>query len=71
MNYFGKIVKNYLTENKITQRTIANNLQVGENTVSNLLNRNNISLDKMLMIAEAINCDLEIKLVPKQSEHLE
>lgn len=68
MNYFGTLIKNYLTENKIPQKTIANNLQVGENTISNLLNRDNISLDKMLMIAKALNCDLEIKLIPIKND---
>lgn len=65
MNVFGNVVKHYLIENDLTQKSIGDKLNTSRNTVNNLLNRDNISLDKMLMIAEALNCDLKIELVPK------
>ena len=69
MNQFGKIIKTYLIEHDIKQQYIVDKLGVSKNAVSQLLNRDNISLDKMLMIAEALDCDLKIELIPKEQEN--
>lgn len=66
MNIFGYVVKQYLINNNLKQNDIANNSDMTKATVSKLLNRDNISLDKMLEIANALNCNLEINLVPKE-----
>ena len=66
MNIFGYVVKQYLLNNNLKQNDIANNSDMTKATVSKLLNRDNISLDKMLEIANALNCNLEINLVPKE-----
>lgn len=68
MNLFGTVVKHYLIDNDLTQKSIADTLNTGRNTINNLLNRDNISLDKMLMIANALDCDLEIKLKPREKD---
>lgn len=65
MNIFGNVVKHYLVDNNLTQKSVSDKLNTSRNTVNNLLNRDNISLDKMLMIADALNCDLEITLNPR------
>lgn len=66
MNKFGRIVKQYLFDNDIKQQEIVDKMNVAKNTISQSLNRPNVTLDTMLRIAEALNCDLEIKLVPKK-----
>ena len=64
MNIFGNIVKKWCIDNQITQQQIANNMMINQSAVANLLNRDNISLDKMQAIARALNCKLVIDLVP-------
>ena len=66
MNLFGYTVKKYLLEHNLKQTDIVQNSDMSKATVSKLLTRDNLSLDKMLEIADALNCDLEIKLVPKK-----
>mgnify|MGYP001635684034 CR=1 FL=1 len=64
MNDFGYVVKEYLLKNNLKQQIITDNSGVSKGAISQLLNRNNISLDKMKMIATALNCELEITLKP-------
>ncbi len=68
MNIFGRIVKQYLLDNDIKQQEIVDKMNVAKNTVSQSLNRPNVTLDTMLRIADALNCELEIKLVPKSKK---
>lgn len=70
MNKFGYIVKEYLLKNDLKQQLITDKLGVSKGAVSQLLNRDNISLDKMQLIADALDCDLKITLEPKQSSSL-
>lgn len=65
MNNFGYVVKEYLLKNDLKQQIITDRLGTSKGAVSQLLNRDNISLDKMLLIAEALDCDLKIELIPK------
>ena len=65
MNIFGNIVRHYMIDTKITQKEVAEKIGCNPNTVSQLLNRDNISLDKMQLIADALDCDLEITLKPR------
>ena len=70
MNQFSLQVKEYLLRNNLKQKDIVEKLGLSKNAISQSLNRDNISLDKMILIAEALDCDLEIKLVPKSdSQH--
>ena len=65
MNDFGRAVKHFLTEYDVKQKSISQNLGVTEGAISQLINAENISLDKMQMIAKGLNCDLEIILKPQ------
>ena len=65
MNDFGRAVKHYLTDYDVKQKSISQNLGVTEGAISQLINAENISLDKMQMIAKGLNCDLEIILKPQ------
>lgn len=67
MNQFSLQVKEYLLRNNLKQKDIVEKLGLSKNAISQSLNRDNISLDKMLLIAEALDCDLEIKLVPRSN----
>lgn len=67
MNQFSLQVKEYLLRNNLKQKDIVEKLGLSKNAISQSLNRDNISLDKMLLIADALDCDLEIKLVPKDT----
>ncbi len=64
MNIFGRKIKQYLLDNDLKQQYIVDKVGLSKNAVSQLLNRDNISLDKMLMIANALDCELKIELVP-------
>lgn len=65
MNQFALQVREYLLKNNLKQKTIVDKLGLSKNAVSQALSRDNISLDKMLLIAEALDCDLEINLKPR------
>ena len=67
MNQFSLQVKEYLLRNNLKQKDIVEKLGLSKNAVSQSLNRDNISLDKMILIAKALDCDLEIKLVPRDT----
>jgi transcriptional regulator with XRE-family HTH domain len=67
MNQFSLQVKEYLLRNNLKQKDIVEKLGLSKNAISQSLNRDNISLDKMLLIADALDCDLEIKLVPRDA----
>lgn len=65
MNIFSYAVKKFLLDNKLKQQIISDNSGISKGAVSQLLNRDNISLDKMTLIANALNCELKIELIPK------
>lgn len=67
MNQFSLQVKEYLLRNNLKQKDIVEKLGLSKNAVSQSLNRDNISLDKMILIADALDCDLEVKLVPRDT----
>ena len=65
MNQFSLAVKRFLIENDLKQKYIVDKLGLSKNAVSSSLNRDNISLEKMQAIADALDCDLEITLKPR------
>ena len=65
MNIYGNIVKKMLIDKNKTQQQIAEKLGVTNKAISALLNRDNISLDIMQAIADALDCELVIELKPK------
>jgi len=65
MNIFGNMVKKMLIDKQQTQKNIAEIMQMSVRGFNNLLNRDNISLDKMQAIADALDCELVIELKPK------
>lgn len=68
MNDFGKIVKLYLIQNNLTQVKLADKMEISRGTLAAALNRDNVSIKQMQAIAEALNCDLKIELIPKKEE---
>lgn len=62
---FGEVVKEKLKAKGLKQQYLADTLLIDKSAVSHLLNRDNISLDKMQAIANALNCELVIELKPK------
>lgn len=68
MNLFGKVVKQYLLDNDLQQQLITDKCGISKGAVSQLLNRDNISLAKMVLIANALDCDLHISLTPKEKK---
>ncbi len=65
MNQFSLEVKRFLLENNLKQKFIVDKLGLSKNAISQALSRDNISLDKMLLIADALNCELKITLEPR------
>lgn len=65
MNKFSAVVREYLSKNHLKQKDIADNCSSSEGAISQLLRNDGISLNKMEMIAEALNCELDIQLVDK------
>lgn len=68
MNKFGVTIKKKLIDLQMTQTQLADKMQVNTRALCALLNRDNISLDKMESIADALNCDLVIELKPRNEE---
>lgn len=68
LNDFGKIVKLYLIQNNLTQVKLADKMEISRGTLAAALNRDNVSIKQMQAIAEALNCDLKIELIPKKEE---
>ena len=66
LNDFGKIVKLYLVQNNLTQVKLADKMEISRGTLAAALNRDNVSIKQMQAIAEALNCDLKIELIPKK-----
>lgn len=66
MNRFTFLVKEYLLKNNLKQKIISDNLNMSSSATSQLLSQDNISLNKMLLIAEALDCDLKIELIPRK-----
>ena len=67
MNQFSLQVKEYLLRNNLKQKDIVEKLGLSKNAISQSLNRDNIPLDKMILIADALDCDLEVRLVPRDT----
>ena len=65
MNIFGNMVKKMLIDVNLTQKQLADKMQMSPNGFNSLINRDNISLDKMQAIADALDCELVIELKPK------
>lgn len=66
MNTYGKIVKKILIDKNITQTILAEKLNCSRSALASALNRDNISIKQMQAIADALNCNLKIELVPKK-----
>ena len=68
MSKFGYIVKDYLLKNHIQQKTISDNSELSSSSVSQMLKSENIGLNNMIAIADALDCDLDITLVPRKPD---
>ena len=65
MNQFSLLYKTYLYEKGVKQLDIAHKLGITSTAVSKFLKNENVTLDQMIKYADAVDCDLEIKLVPR------
>lgn len=65
MNKFCLLYKTYLMEKNIKQLDIAHKLGITSTAVSKFLKNENVTLDQMVKYADAVDCDLELKLVPR------
>ena len=65
MNKFSLLYKTYLYEKNIKQLDVAQKLGITGASISKTLKGDNITLDQMVKLADAVDCDLEIKLVPR------
>lgn len=72
MNIFAKVVKNFLSDNGITQNDLAEMAHINAGNLSRILNSDslNVSLGTMTKIANALDCELVIELQPKSGELL-
>ncbi len=68
MNDFGKEVRKKCIDLGVTQHYVAESIGLSDNGLSNALNRDNLGLLQMQKIANALNCELKIQLVPKKGE---
>ena len=67
MNKFSLLYKSYLYEKNIKQLDIAEKLGVTQASISKTLKGDNITLEQMAKLADAVDCDLDIKLVPRNN----
>lgn len=68
MNTFGLDVKKLLIDKHMSQKELALLLNKSERNLSKILNSSNQTYETMLAIADALDCDLVISLVPKKQE---
>lgn len=63
-------IKHKMLDFNIKQNDIANKTHLTKGTISNLLNckNKNITLDTLLMLCDAIDCNLCIDIVPKDND---
>ena len=66
MNKFSLLYKTYLYEKNIKQIDVANKLGITQASISKTLKGDNVTLEQMVKLADAVDCDLEIKLVPRE-----
>ena len=67
MNKFSLLYKTYLYEKNIKQFDVAQKLGITGASISKTLKSDNITLEQMVKYADAVDCDLEIKLVPRNN----
>lgn len=62
-----KQIKHIMIDNDIKQADIVSTTGQSKGTISNLLNckSKNITLDTLLMLCNAVDCQLEINIIPK------
>ena len=68
MNKFSLLYKTYLYEKNIKQIDVANKLGITQASISKTLKGDNVTLEQMVKLADAVDCDLEIKLVPREAK---
>lgn len=68
MNVFGDLVKKALIDKHMTQIELGAKIGMEQKAINSLLNRDNISLGKMIDVANGLDCDLVISLVPKENK---
>ena len=68
MNTFGLDVKKLLIDKHMSQKVLALLLIKSERNLSKILNSSNQTYETMLSIADALDCDLAISLIPKKQE---
>ena len=68
MNTFGLDVKKLLIDKHMSQKELALLLNKSERNLSKILNSSNQTYETMLSIADALECDLVISLVPKEQK---
>ena len=68
INDIIKMIKHIQVEYNISNNDIADNLGKSKQTVSNLLNgrQTNITLDTLLNLCNAVDCELEINIKRKE-----
>lgn len=66
MNKFSLLIKTYMYERGIKQSDLAKRLNATQNSISKTLTGDNVTLDQMIRYSDALDCDLEIKLIPRK-----
>ena len=64
---FSRIVRISLMDKHLQQKQLAEKLGTGKNNLNNKLIKDNFSEKDMQSIADALNCELVIKLIDKET----
>ena len=64
---FSRKVNILLMDKKIQKKQLAENLNTTKSNIGNKLTRDNFSEKEMIDIANALNCELVIKLIDKET----
>lgn len=62
---FSEPLKIMLIKKGMTQKELAEKINTSPASLNNLISRDNFSDKMKLKIAEALNCDLKIELIPR------
>lgn len=65
-----KLINKILIDKELKKVDIANKLNIPRQRVTNILNKKNISINDIIYLLNAINCDLYVDIIDNESSDI-
>lgn len=65
-----KLINKVLIDKELKKVDIANKLNIPRQRVTNILNKKNISINDIIYLLNAINCDLYVDIIDNESSDI-